>query len=541
MMSFMTGIAIVLASCVASAPCEPRYADADGDGFGGIAPACDGVDNDDDCDDTRADVFPGAPETCADDTDRDCDGRYGGADGDGDGWSACLDCDDGNADVHPTAPEACGDVIDTNCDGVLADADMDGDGVGRCTDCDDARADVHPGAVEACGEVDDLNCDGRVADDADADGWLACEDCDDGRSDVHPTAIEVCDGEDKDCDGVWEDPDRDCAACAFQNLPAACDLPRVPCPPASSRVEYPTGIVEDCVYTWSVDGRPLTEDCFAGSQVHHRAWGIGGIVATCPPTPEWRLLEDWEDRDGDGLRDTGSVETCTPSDDGRVLTCAWDRVGSRPTTTVTEYDAAGRRVRVTRTIHGSTDIVETFDYVWGPGTLEVVGPPDGTEEYTFDRFGQRTWWRDWTGVTTHTYADVAGCPRLVAARLTDNGSMHHDTDWTYDVRGRPSTRSFYRSDGSTFTHYGNFTRWTYDDSAGTVLIEYDGGEPSHGACVLDGNEAEWAGLEQYDVAGNLLAVSRDDPRDATWDANTCMETLGAITWDWTRTYTPTCP
>ncbi len=60
--------------------CITCYRDADGDGYGdpGIttqAATCPGgyVSNDDDCDDTRADVYPGAEEV-ADGVDNDCDG-----------------------------------------------------------------------------------------------------------------------------------------------------------------------------------------------------------------------------------------------------------------------------------------------------------------------------------------------------------------------------------------------------------------------------------------------------------------------------------
>jgi hypothetical protein len=59
----------------APAPCDSGGAggalsetcDADGDGFASLA--CHG----DDCDDTRADIHPGAPDTC-DGDDNDCDG-----------------------------------------------------------------------------------------------------------------------------------------------------------------------------------------------------------------------------------------------------------------------------------------------------------------------------------------------------------------------------------------------------------------------------------------------------------------------------------
>jgi len=108
----------------------------DGDGDGYLAP--------DDCDDTDADVHPGATEVC-DGADNDCDGTIDGpeADGqtvwywdeDGDDWGladptvvACDqpdgyapqpgDCDDGAATVHPGAPEIC-DLLDNNCDGVI--------------------------------------------------------------------------------------------------------------------------------------------------------------------------------------------------------------------------------------------------------------------------------------------------------------------------------------------------------------------------------------------------------------------------------------
>jgi hypothetical protein len=41
-----------------------------------------------------------------------------GDDRDGDGHPWCDDCDDARADVHPGAPETCGDAVDQNCDSV---------------------------------------------------------------------------------------------------------------------------------------------------------------------------------------------------------------------------------------------------------------------------------------------------------------------------------------------------------------------------------------------------------------------------------------
>ncbi len=129
------------------------HADADADGFGAVdvgRVACEAgpaeVGNGLDCDDTRGDVNPGAPEVCDDaDVDEDCDGVvedadgaaggspwYGDGDGDGHGegtpvwfcedpgagWSVRgADCDDADPAVSPDAVEVCGDGVDADCDG----------------------------------------------------------------------------------------------------------------------------------------------------------------------------------------------------------------------------------------------------------------------------------------------------------------------------------------------------------------------------------------------------------------------------------------
>ena len=241
------------------------YTDADGDGYGAgsdTAIACDApagrIDNQEDCDDTDADVHPGASEVC-DGVDNDCDGTsdasygtwYDDLDGDGygggDGTETCSpaagqilqggDCDDADATVNPAAVEAC-DGDDDNCDGRadLVDieewhSDDDGDGNGHMyesevtcdppegwvldgTDCRPGDAEAYPGAPERCNDDDD-DCDGETDEDFDLDGdgerSDACDgaDCDDADPDVSPSATEVCDnGIDDDCDG-------DDARCGF--------------------------------------------------------------------------------------------------------------------------------------------------------------------------------------------------------------------------------------------------------------------------------------------------------------------------------------
>ncbi len=240
------------------------WTDGDSDGYGAGLPdlACEAlvgtVGNGDDCDDTRSDVSPRAPEVCdALGTDEDCDGLaddldewvaggtqwYPDNDGDGVGaiveptW-ACdrprgfvettLDCDDGDPLVLPTAVELCNGV-DDDCEGTVDEGaaderawyqDRDEDGYGDATstlsacappvgyarwpgDCNDRNDTIHPAADEsACDSTTDLNCDGYTGEtDNDGDGWFACLECNDGDIAVSPDATEVCNEVDDDCDG----------------------------------------------------------------------------------------------------------------------------------------------------------------------------------------------------------------------------------------------------------------------------------------------------------------------------------------------------
>ncbi|MCF8244873.1 MAG: hypothetical protein K9J37_09110 [Saprospiraceae bacterium] len=238
------------------------YADADGDSFGDPAVSmlsCSAMagfvlDNTD-CDDTNADVYPGATELC-DGLDNDCNGTLPAdeMDGDSDNFSACQgDCDDTNADVYPGATELC-DGLDNNCNGQVddgaaplswyQDSDMDGFGdpnnstlscspppgtVLNADDCDDTNAAIFPGNTETCNGIDD-NCDGTADEgvllafyiDSDGDGFgdaavtvFACTapvdyvnvagDCDDTNASIFPSAIETCNGLDDNCDGTVDE------------------------------------------------------------------------------------------------------------------------------------------------------------------------------------------------------------------------------------------------------------------------------------------------------------------------------------------------
>ncbi|MEM1215417.1 MAG: MopE-related protein [Bacteroidota bacterium] len=224
------------------------YNDADGDGFFSY----------EDCDDSNASVYPGAPEVC-DGLDNNCDQAVDEgvlltfyADADADGF--------GDANVTTLACSAPSNFVSDNTDCNDADAneypgqewfyDLDGDGYGdgssiiNCErlsstylageltattgDCNDNDATISPAAVESCDGIDN-NCDGQIDEDlplftyyADADGdgfgnlsvsldtcnmtppagYVAnFDDCDDTSAADNPDAEERCDGVDNDCDG----------------------------------------------------------------------------------------------------------------------------------------------------------------------------------------------------------------------------------------------------------------------------------------------------------------------------------------------------
>ena len=146
------------------------------------------------------------------------DSAFVSIDADGDGFAVDEDCDDTRSNVYPQAEEFC-DLLDNNCDGRIDEPealdaptwylDRDGDGYGTdedtlksCTapyqysaysgDCKDEDPIYNPGATELdCTDPNDYNCDGSVVYvDADGDGYAACVDCEDDNPRVFPGALQ---------------------------------------------------------------------------------------------------------------------------------------------------------------------------------------------------------------------------------------------------------------------------------------------------------------------------------------------------------------
>ena len=73
-----------------------------------------------------------------------------------------LDCDDTNADIHPGADEIRCSGVDEDCNEVTVDrVDADDDGVDECEDCDDSNPLRAPGNEEICENGIDDDCDGE--------------------------------------------------------------------------------------------------------------------------------------------------------------------------------------------------------------------------------------------------------------------------------------------------------------------------------------------------------------------------------------------
>ncbi len=311
--------------------CEGSFCwDRDGDGYGvgvGCAPPGKRDCNDDDPN------IPADQEDCSNAIDDDCntlinDGCDNCMDFDGDGWYVgdgddpnCTDrqkdCDETNDAINPGAPESCDDLIDNNCNGVINEAPSAGN---PCKDPDCVRACLPADYVdsESIAASCDSACEACVAScpdfdcyDLDGDGWPAgtsCSgvDCDDEDDSVNPGAFEECDQLDNDCDGTADDgyvnrptPDHVCpnVQCVLDCMAGGTsrqDCMDVDC----------AGTIQDCI-DHDGDGWGVGPDCVGGEDPND------SDPSTYPGAEE--ICGDGIDQSGDGWPDEGCT-LCTDHD-----------------------------------------------------------------------------------------------------------------------------------------------------------------------------------------------------------------------------------
>jgi len=349
-------------------------ADADGDGFDGP------LGSDVDCDDLDDAVYPGAPDTCDDSVDSDCDGSTADAedfddfdddglpdclddDIDGDGDTTLTDCDDYDPDRYTGAPEVCGDAVDTDCDGDLVDLDdfddTDGDGDPDCSDDDDDDDGLPDAQEDALGTdpldgdsdgdgvgdldevgdpddptdsdgdgiidaIDDDGTDGPLAD-SDGDGVPNTDDCAPDDPDL-PADVEACNGLDDDCDGVVPDDEVDGDGDGY----VECDTDEPDCDDGDDAVhpgadELCNGLDDDCDGVVPDDEADDDGDGFAGCDAlpdcdDTDADRYPGATELCDGVDS-DCTDDASaeaDADGDGVRLCDDPPDCDDTDDATL-------------------------------------------------------------------------------------------------------------------------------------------------------------------------------------------------------------------------------
>ena len=440
----------------------PWFPDSDGDGFGfdlDMVVACEApeghVIEGGDCDDTDAEVNPGASEVC-NGGDDDCDGLVDDADdsldaatadtwytdGDGDGWGdedvtvlACEapegtvaeagDCDDAEAEVHPGASEVCSGR-DEDCDGLVDDADDslelssaetwswdgDGDGYGdddvtavACVapsehvaeggDCDDTDAGVFPGADEVCNEVDD-DCDGDV---------------DDADPSVDSSTFTTW-YEDADADG-YGTSDRSRAACAAPSgavdRDGDCDDADAAVNPGAT--EVCSGVDDDCDGDVDDDDPSVDTSTFTTWYADTDGDGYGdsaSSAASCA-APSGHVDQDGDCDDADADISPGATEECGDGEDDDCDGLA-DCEDGDCLTSCTEQDCADG---LDDDGDGDADCADS-DCLGGsdcPVTLvsaRVTGGQGQGASYQADRYWPYPSHTGWRSYERHTFTSVTG-------------------------------------------------------------------------------------------------------------------------------------
>lgn len=267
--------------------------------------------------------------------------------------AATADCNDTRADVHPGATEVC-DGVDSDCDGQTDEdglttfyRDSDGDGHGNPTatmstcsapanyvvagdDCNDASNAIYPGRAETCDGLDN-NCNSATDEgvqstyyrDADGDAHgnagmttMACtapsgyvassDDCNDASVAIYPGHAEVCDGVDNNCNNAT---DEGVQTTYYLDLDAdgygTASVPIMACAPPAG---YTTNTA-DCNDNSELVNPGAVEQCF--NSVDDNCSGAQDEGARCNMDCNWSGAR-WLSHgfDNAGADDTGAWVTC---------------------------------------------------------------------------------------------------------------------------------------------------------------------------------------------------------------------------------------
>lgn len=355
-----------------------------------------------DCDDTDPGTHPGAAEIPYDGRDNGCDGIAQEFDLDGDGywvdpaWAVPevtaaayapdggqpLDCNDRRADIFPGAEDLPYDGEDRNCDGA-DDYDADGDGhrppgYGG-DDCDDADPERHPGRAEIYYDGKDDDCDPRNDNDADLDGrpgmevggtdcddhdpnnWSRCLTCEDADRDdayrgcdAYITIVEDCDDTNQD---VWVSC-HTCRDADDDGRYAGCDAYRAH---AQDCDDGDPGVWSRCSTCADEDGDGHRDGCDAYPSATRdcddtlaNAWST---CATCSDA----------DRDGWGTGTCDALTDCDDTDPDTSSTCG----------SCVDADGDGSRTGCDRYLRSPYDCDDADPEVGGH-VFEILG--DGLDQ-----------------------------------------------------------------------------------------------------------------------------------------------------------------
>ncbi|MEU4260251.1 DNRLRE domain-containing protein [Streptomyces fradiae] len=259
-------------------------------------------------------------------------------------------------------------------------------------------------------------------------------------------------------------------------------------------------------------------------------WAADG-TGWCKGRPEWADLVCWTGPAGDitggGSQPAKLVNTTTEYDRWGNPAEVTDEVNGVTRTTVTTYDAAGRKSTETVTGGlGQAVPATTTTYDPAGGEITEIASPSGTITKAYDKLGRLISYSDADGATTTFAYD------LLDRKVKETDSAPSTVTYTYDHTAEPrglatartdsvagTFRATYDADGSLATEKlpGGYTLVVTEDSTGSAVSraytrDSDGLSVYTDAVTYDahGRVSTHAGWSEqrfrYDRAGRLVTV-----------------------------------